>query len=54
MTRFERRQMFERLCQLRDRYLDLADDDRVGESSVEDVIVWASALLGEPGPAAED
>jgi hypothetical protein len=50
MTRFERRQMFEKLLDLRARYREGQDDDRLVEMSIVDTIAWAEALLTETTP----
>lgn len=45
MDRYARRQHFERLIGLRDRYAQLGPDDTVWIITVEDVIEWASEQL---------
>ena len=45
MDRYARRQHFERLIGLRDRYAQLGPDDTVWIITVEDVIDWASEQL---------
>ena len=45
MDRYARRQHFERLCQLRDRYAQLGPDDTVWIITIEDVIAWANDEL---------
>ena len=45
MDRYARRQHFERLCQLRDRYARLGPDDTVWIITIEDVIAWANDEL---------
>jgi hypothetical protein len=62
MDRYARRQHFERLCQLRDRYARLGPDDTVWVITIEDVITWVTDELeredvvrfvqGEPRPGA--
>jgi hypothetical protein len=50
MTRYERRQFFERLVQLRALYQLRGPDDAVTELSVEAAIAYAECLLAdEPG-----
>ncbi len=45
MDRYARRQHFERLILLRDRYARLGPDDTVWIITVEDVIAWATDEL---------
>jgi hypothetical protein len=52
MTRYERRQYFERLVQLRALYRMRGADDSVAEMSVNAAIAYAECLLAdEPGVA---
>jgi hypothetical protein len=52
MTRYERRQFFERLVQLRGLYRLRGQDDSVAEMSVDAAIAYAECLLAdEPGVA---
>ena len=44
MSRYERRQYFDRLCELRDGYGRDSDDTR-GVLSIEDAIAYASAVM---------
>ena len=41
MTRYEREQFFDALCQLRERYSGRGPDDQVGILSIEAVVRWA-------------
>ena len=55
MDRYARRQHFERLCGMRDRYASLGPDDTVWIITVADVIEWASEQLAtESVPSAND
>jgi hypothetical protein len=45
MDRYARRQHFERLITLRDRYADLGPDDTVWIMTIEDAIAWATDEL---------
>jgi hypothetical protein len=45
MDRYARRQHFERLCGMRDRYASLGPDDTVWIITIDDVIEWASEQL---------
>jgi hypothetical protein len=56
MDRYARRQHFERLIGLRDRYAQLGPDDTVWIITVEDVIEWASEQLaaGDAVPSSAD
>ena len=47
MRRFERAQLFERLCELRDLYTIRGDSDRRGVLSIEGTIAWAERLMSE-------
>jgi hypothetical protein len=49
MDRYARRQHFERLIGLRDRYARLGPDDTVWVITVEDVISWATEQLDDAG-----
>jgi hypothetical protein len=49
MDRYARRQHFERLIGLRDRYARLGPDDTVWVITVEDVIAWATEQLDDAG-----
>jgi hypothetical protein len=49
MDRYARRQHFERLIGLRDRYARLGPDDTVWVITVDDVIVWAIEQLDDAG-----
>jgi hypothetical protein len=49
MDRYARRQHFERLIGLRDRYAGLGPDDTVWVITVDDVIVWAIEQLDDAG-----
>jgi hypothetical protein len=44
MSRSERRDYFERLCSMRDRY-GASPDDRGGVLSIEDMILYAEAVM---------
>lgn len=46
MTRYERREFFERMVALRDRYGRLGRLDDHGEMRVGDAMTWASRALG--------
>ena len=55
MDRYARRQHFERLCGLRDRYASLGPDDTVWIITIADVIEWASEQLAtESVPSTSD
>ena len=45
MTRYERMQFFEALCELRVAYASRSDADRRPELSIEDVIAYAEAVM---------
>ena len=45
MTRYERMQFFEALCDLQATYATRSDADRRSEISVEDVIAYAEAVM---------
>jgi hypothetical protein len=45
MTRFERMQFFEALCDLRAAYASRSDADRRPELSIEDAIAYAEAVM---------
>jgi hypothetical protein len=45
MSRYERSQYLETLCCLREWYLSAPADDRRGTLSIEDVIIYAEALM---------
>ena len=45
MSRYERGQYFEALCQLRDGYANRSDDDRRPALSVDDAILYAEAVM---------
>lgn len=48
MSRYDRRIFFESLCQLRDRYADLPDEDRTAVIWVDDVVAAVAELMKEP------
>ena len=45
MTRYERMQFFEALCDLRAAYASRSDADRRPELSIEDAIAYAEAVM---------
>ncbi len=45
MTRYERMQLFEALCDLRAAYASRSDADRRPELSIEDAIAYAEAVM---------
>jgi hypothetical protein len=45
MTRYERMQFFEALCELRATYASRSDADRRPELSIEDAIAYAEAVM---------
>jgi hypothetical protein len=45
MSRYERRQYFEALCQMKDGYANRSADDRRSALSVEDAIIYAEAVM---------
>jgi hypothetical protein len=45
MSRYERKTYFEALCEMRDRYADLSDDDRIGTLLIDDAMVYAEAVM---------
>jgi uncharacterized SAM-dependent methyltransferase len=51
MTRHERDQFFDALCELRERYGLRADADRLGIHSIEEVVRWAEHQMVALGPA---
>jgi hypothetical protein len=50
MTRYERRQMFERLCTMRDAYRMAPESEVTAVISIADAIAWAEDLLSQPAP----
>jgi uncharacterized SAM-dependent methyltransferase len=50
MTRYERDQFFDALCELRERYALRADADRLGIHSIDDVVQWAEREMVALGP----
>ena len=51
MTRFERRQFFDRLCELRDRYAARSADDSTSVMTIEAAMDYATGLLAvDPVP----
>jgi hypothetical protein len=58
MTKYERRQFFERLVQLRSLYRLRGDDDSVAELTIDEAIEYAEGLMSEipasaPVPSSE-
>jgi hypothetical protein len=45
MGRYERRQYFESLCEMRDQYALRPVDDQVGNLLVEDAMIYAEAVM---------
>ena len=45
MTRYERMQFFETLCDLRATYVTRSDADRRAEISIEDAVAYAEAVM---------
>jgi hypothetical protein len=45
MTRYERMQFFEALCEMRATYASRSDADRRPELSIEDAIAYAEAVM---------
>jgi hypothetical protein len=46
MGRYERRQFFESLVEMRDRYADRSADDRPGKPmSIQDAMIYAEAVM---------
>jgi hypothetical protein len=54
MDRYARRQHFERLCGMRDRYASLGPDDTVWIITIDDVIEWASEQLATESVPSSD
>ena len=52
MSKFERRQHFEALCQLRALYRLRGDWDATSTISIDEVIAYAARLLEDPGTLA--
>ena len=50
MDRYLRREYFERICQLRDRYAQLGPSETTGVITIEAMIARASRLLDRPVP----
>ena len=50
MDRYMRRQYFERICQLRDRYAQLDRSETTGVITIEAMIARASRLMDRPVP----
>jgi hypothetical protein len=50
MDRYARRQYFERICQLRDRYAQLGPADTTSAITIEAMIARACRLLDRPLP----
>lgn len=48
MDKHGRRQYFDRLCALRDRYGDLGADDTTSVISIDEMIEHATSLLDQP------
>ena len=53
MTKYERRQFFERLVQLRALYLLRGDDDSVAELPIDEAIAYGEKLMSETPSLAE-
>ena len=53
MTKYERRQFFERLVQLRALYLLRGDDDSVAELPIDEAIAYGETLMLETPSLAE-
>jgi hypothetical protein len=53
MTKYERRQFFERLVQLRALYQLRGDDDSVAELPIDEAIAYGEALMAETPSLAE-
>jgi hypothetical protein len=45
MSRYERGQSFEALCELRDAYAKLTDDDRRSSLFIGDAVIYAEAVM---------
>jgi hypothetical protein len=50
MDRYMRRQYFERICQLRDRYAQLDRSETTGVITIEAMVARASKLMDRPVP----
>lgn len=50
MDRYLRREYFERICQLRDRYAQLGQADTTGVITIEAMVARASKLMDRPVP----
>ena len=53
MTKYERRQFFERLVQLRALYLLRGEDDSVSELPIDEAIAYGEQLMSETPSLAE-
>ena len=53
MTKYERRQFFERLVQLRALYLLRGEDDSVAEMPIDEAIEYGETLMAETPSLAE-
>ena len=53
MTKYERRQFFERLVQLRALYLLRGEDDSVAEMPIDEAIEYGETLMAETPTLAE-
>ena len=53
MTKYERRQFFERLVQLRALYMLRGDDDSVAELPIDEAIAFGETLMSETPSLAE-
>ncbi len=49
----ERRHFFERICELRMRYAALGDEDRIGETSLDEAVGLMTAALAAEAEALE-
>jgi hypothetical protein len=50
MERYKRREYFERICDLRDRYANLGPTDTTGVITIDAMIARACRLMDRPAP----